>query len=270
MKKFFALMLALAMTLTLAACGEKPQEEATKTKIDQIKEAGVLVFGTSADYPPCEFHTEIDGVDTIVGYDVALAQYIADDLGVELEVVDMTFDALCISLSKGDFDIVLAAMSSTPERAQAVDFTDAYYSDGTQVILVTDENADSYNTVDDLKGKKIGYQNGTIQSGVLEEYGLKENAVALSSAQSIVMELKAGKIDVAYIDYTPSIAFSSKDSSLAMKDVGLEYDSPGSAIAVQKGNEEFVEYLNGVIAEVKESGKLNEMIAEAQLLAGIE
>ena len=270
MKKFFALMLAVVMTLSLAACGEKPQEETAKTKLDEIKEAGVLVMGTSADYPPCEFHIEVDGKDTIVGYEVALAQYIADDLGVELEVVDMAFDGLCISLSKGDFDIIIASMGITPERQQAVDFTDPYYSGGAQQILVLKENADKYNTVDDLKGKKIGYQSGTIQEGVLAENGLLDNAVALTSAQNIMMELKDGKLDVAYIDYTPSLAFVAKDDTLALKDVGFVYDSPGSAIGVQKGNEEFVEYLNGVIAEVLENGKLNEMIAEAQLLAGIE
>ena len=121
MKKIFALLLAVVMTLSLAACGEK--EEVAASKLDQIKAAGKIVLGTSADYPPCEFHTEIDGKDTIVGYDISLAQYIADDLGVELEVVDMAFDGLCISLSKGDFDMVISGMSNTPERAMAVDFT---------------------------------------------------------------------------------------------------------------------------------------------------
>ena len=280
MKKFFALMLAIVMTLSLAACGaqetqpqqtEQQQEQtAPKTKIDEIKEAGKLVFGTSADYPPCEFHIEVDGKDTIVGYEVALAQYIADDLGVELETVDMAFDGLCISLSKGDFDIIIASMAATEERKQAIDFTDPYYSGSEQQILVLTENADKYNTIEDLKGKTIAYQSGTVQEGVLAENDLLDNAIALTSAQSIAMELKAGKIDVAYIDYTPSLAFAAKDSSLVLKDVGFHLDSPGSAIGVQKGNEEFVEYLNGVIAEVIESGKLNEMIAEAQTLAGIE
>ncbi len=270
MKKFFALMLAIVMTLSLAACGEQPQQqEEAKTKIDQIKEAGVLVLGTSADYPPAEFHTEIDGVDTIVGYDVALGQYIADSLGVKLEIVDMTFDALCIGLSKGDFDIVIAAMAATPERAEAVDFS-IPYDNSDQVILVLDEDADAYNTTDDLKGKKIGYQSGTIQEGVLEGLDLLDNAVALGNAQNIVMELKAGKIDVAYIDHAPSLAFEAADDSLCAKDIGIVYESEGSAVAVQKGNEEFVEYINGVITEVLETGKFTEMKVEAQLLAGIE
>lgn len=89
-KKFAALLLALMMILSLAACGSKSDDSAqgssdgdassddtAKSKIEQIKEAGVLVMGTSADYPPNEFHTEVDGKDTIVGFDVAIAQHIA-------------------------------------------------------------------------------------------------------------------------------------------------------------------------------------------------
>ena len=278
MKKFFALMLAIVMTLSLAACGEQAaqtpqegqqQEEAAKTKIDQIKEAGVLVMGTSADYPPAEFHTEINGQDAIVGYDIDIAMCSAEDLGVELEVVDMAFDGLCINLSKGDFDMVISGMSATEERKQAVDFTEPYFKAG-QAILVLAENADQYKTVDDLKGKKIGYQSGTIQAGVLEEYGLTENAVALTNAQNIVMELKQGKLDVAYIDYMPSLAFEAADSALKMVDVGLVYDGPGEAIAVQKGNEEFLAYLNDFIAKMNEEGKIESLIADAQLLVGIE
>lgn len=267
MKKFFALLLAVVMSLSLVACGEK--EEVAASKIDQIKEAGKIVLGTSADYPPAEFHTEIDGKDTIVGYDIALAQYIADDLGVELEVVDMAFDGLCISLSKGDFDMVISAMTKTEERALAVDFTKPYFK-SPQVILVRADDAASYTTPEDLAGKSIAYQSGTIQAGILEQLGYLENAIALTNAQNVVMELKAGKVDVAYLDYMPSVAFQAADNSLAVVDVGIPYDTDGESIAVQKGNEDFVEYLNGIVADINENGKLEEFIADAQLLAGIE
>ncbi len=268
MKKIFALLLAVVMTLSLAACGEK--EETTKSKLDQIKEAGVLVLGTSADYPPAEFHMEIDGKDTIVGYDIELAKLIAEDLGVELKVVDMAFDGLCISLSKGDFDMVISGMSATEERKKAVDFTEPYFKPEFQVVMVLNENADKYSTVDDLKGKSIGYQSGTIQAGVLEEYDLLGNAVALSSTQNIVMELKEGKLDAAYIDYLPSLAFATANPEISLIDVGLVDDNPGEAIAVQKGNEDFVNYLNEIVTTLKSEGKVEQLMAEAQLLAGVE
>ena len=265
-KKFAALLLALMMILSLAACGSKSDDNAqgssdgdassddtAKSKIEQIKEAGVLVMGTSADYPPNEFHTEVDGKDTIVGFDVAIAQYIADDLGVELKVVDMSFDNLCINLAKGDFDIVIAGMASTEERLKSVDFSDPYY-----------------NKPEDLSGHKVGVQNGTIQVPIANELAGEENVVGLVKAQDLIMELKSGKLDVVYIDYTTALAFAAANDDLTVKDVGIESDSEGQCIGVQKGNEDFVAYLNEKIAEMQEQGLIDQYVAEAQTLAGIE
>ena len=109
MKKVVVLILALIMTMSLVACGGSSEGSAaaeSDSYIDQIKAKGELVVGTSADYPPYEFHTEIDGVDTIVGFDISIAQAIADDLGVELKIVDMSFENLLMSLSNGEFDMV--------------------------------------------------------------------------------------------------------------------------------------------------------------------
>ena len=112
MKKILALIMAALVLMSCAACGKKEE----KSKLEEIKESGKLVVGTSADYPPFEFHMEIDGKDTIVGLDIAMCQYIADDLGVELEIVDMAFDNLVMSLQKGEFDLVAASMSKDEKR----------------------------------------------------------------------------------------------------------------------------------------------------------
>lgn len=113
------------MVLSLAACGsssssapapassaaeaspapapEAPAAPEEAGRLAEIKAAGKIILGTSADYPPFEFHTEINGVDTIAGFDVSLAQKVADGLGVELEIVDMSFDNLLISPEQGRF-----------------------------------------------------------------------------------------------------------------------------------------------------------------------
>jgi ABC-type amino acid transport substrate-binding protein len=96
MKKAIALLLALVTLLSLTACAGK--EDAASSALDQIKQKGELVVGTSADYPPYEFHTEVDGKDTIVGFDMEIAQAIADKLGVSLKIVDMSFDNLLMML----------------------------------------------------------------------------------------------------------------------------------------------------------------------------
>ena len=282
-KKFAALLLALMMILPLAACGSKSDDSAqgssdgdtpsgddtAKSKIEQIKEAGVLVMGTSADYPPNEFHTEVDGKDTIVGFDVSIAQYIADDLGVELKVVDMSFDNLCINLAKGDFDIVIAGMASTGERQKSVDFSDPYFKQQ-QAILIRKDDDSLYNKPEDLAGHKVGVQNGAIQVPIANELAGEENVVGLVKAQDLIMELKSGKLDVVYIDYTAALAFAAANDDLLVKDIGIESDSEGQCIGVQKGNEDFVAYLNEKIAEMQEQGLIDQYVAEAQTLAGIE
>lgn len=277
-KKFAALLLALLMILSLAACGSKSDDsaqgssdgdDAAKSKIEQIKEAGVLVMGTSADYPPNEFHTEVDGKDTIVGFDVSIAQYIADDLGVELKVVDMSFDNLCINLAKGDFDIVIAGMASTEERQKSVDFSDPYFKQQ-QAILIRKDDDSLYNKPEDLAGHKVGVQNGAIQVPIANELAGEENVIGLVKAQDLIMELKSGKLDVVYIDYTAALAFAAANDDILVKDIGIESDSEGQCIGVQKGNEDFVAYLNEKIAEMQEQGLIDQYVADAQTLAGIE
>lgn len=283
-KKFAALFLALLMILSLAACGSKDEggdasqdgvdsgaqsDTGEKSKIEQIKEAGVLVMGTSADYPPNEFHKEIDGKDTIVGFDVSIAQYIADDLGVELKVVDMSFDNLCINLAKGDFDIVLAGMAATEKRKLSVDFSDPYFQQE-QAILIRKADDALFNTPEDLADHKVGVQNGTIQVPIANELAGESNVVGLVKAQDLIMELKSGKLDVVYIDYAPSLVFASANDDLMVKDIGIESDSEGQCIGVQKGNEDFVAYLNEKIAEMMDQGLVEQYVAEAQTLAEAE
>ena len=147
MKKIIALILALIMALGLVACGAKAPADtdapadadssvvSETPTIDAIKAKGELVVGTSADYPPYEFHTEIDGVDTIVGFDIAISQYFADALGVELKVVDMPFDSLLIGLNEGEFDLVMAGMTADDERRKVADFTDVIYAND-QIVMI--------------------------------------------------------------------------------------------------------------------------------------
>ena len=112
MKKLIALLLAALTLLSLAACSKQDGV----SSIDKIKAKGELVVGTSADYPPYEFHTMVDGKDTIVGFDISIAQAIADKLGVKLKVVDMSFDNLLMSLANDEFDLVIAGLTSDEER----------------------------------------------------------------------------------------------------------------------------------------------------------
>ena len=139
MKKAIALLLALVTLLSLTACAGK--EDTASSALDQIKQKGELVVGTSADYPPYEFHAEVDGKDTIVGFDMEIAQAIADKLGVSMKIVDMSFDNLLMSLANDEFDLVIAGLSADEERRKTTDFSDPYL-ESKNLILVRAEDAD--------------------------------------------------------------------------------------------------------------------------------
>ena len=112
-------------------------------------------------------------------------------------------------------------------------------------------------------------ENVVANKAVCELLGLKAGAAA-EDVTAKIMELKSGKLDVVYIDYTAALAFAAANDDLTVKDIGIESDSEGQCIGVQKGNEDFVAYLNEKIAEMQEQGLIDQYVAEAQTLAGIE
>ena len=292
MKKLMALALTLALALSLAACGGSDSSSAatgssaaggssaatgssaaqtagweSSERIQKIKDAGKLVLGTSADYPPFEFHTEIDGADTITGFDVLLAQKIADKLGVELEVVDMSFDNLLMSLDRGDFDIVMASLTPTEDRMKAVDFSEPYFY-GSQVVVIRAEDADKYTTTESLKDCSVAAQKGAIQVPIANEIAGEANVVQLVKVGDMINELKAGKVEAVFLDNIIAGGYAAVHDDLVMADIGIEYESNGNCVACKKGDAEMVACVNEVLAELGEDN-INALLEEAQSMAGI-
>lgn len=283
MKKLLSLLLALVMLLSFAACanddtppadGDDQQQEeqngsesTTMNKLADIKAAGELVVGTSADYPPYEFHTEIDGKDTIVGFDIAIAQAFADELGVELKLVDMAFESLLISLQKGDFDLVMAGLTPDEERAKTVDFTDVFFHNK-QIVIIRAEDADKYVTTEDMAGTTLGVQAGTVQETIAADLTDENKVVKLKKFPELIMELKTGKIDGVCTNTMVASAYVSAHPDLLCQDIGIVWDNTGFAGAIQKGdNGEFMAFLNDTIAKLQEDGSIDRFVAEAQELA---
>ena len=173
----------------------------TETKSESGKP--VLVVGTSPDYPPYEFYSD-SAMTQFAGIDVEVAQYIADSMGMELQMEAMNFDNLVTSLSNGDFDMVLAACESTEERALACDFSDPYYTDLPPVILVKTANLDKYKTLDDINkaGVIIGAQKNTTKANAAADmFPEAANGMVLESlVPTLVTELKNGTIDLLVLD----------------------------------------------------------------------
>lgn len=200
MKKVTAIVLALLMVLSLAACGSAASESKT------------LVMATSADYPPYEFIVLNDkNEQQYVGIDVSVSEAIAADMGKELQIVNMDFDSLMAGLQKGDADIVLAAIEVTEERLEAADFSDPYYTDLPPVILVKAANADKYKTVDDINQASviIGAQKNTTKAmAAADMFPEAANGMVLESlVPTLVTELKNGTIDLLVLDGNVGLSY---------------------------------------------------------------
>ena len=170
----------------------------------------VLVLGTSPDYPPYEFFADA-AMTEYAGIDVEVAKYIAESMGMELQIESMNFDNLVTSLSNGDFDMVLAACEYTDERALACDFSDPYYTDLPPVILVKASQADKYKSVDDINQASviIGAQKNTTKAmAAADMFPEAANGMVLESlVPTLVTELKNGTIDLLVLDGNVGLSY---------------------------------------------------------------
>lgn len=286
MKKGLVLIVTMIVMLVAAACGSSnggngggnsspspsAPSEPSPTSAATEEPAGPsydkLVLGTSADYAPFEFKVVIDGVDTIVGFDIEIAKEIAKDLGAELEIQDLDFDSLLMALNTDKVDFVLAGMNPDDERRQAVDFSSIYYN-ASQGVLVKKDGVDQFNTVDDLKGKKIGVQRGSTQEGLAQEIeGAK--LTSLAKIPELIMELTSGRVDALIVERPVAEQYLTTQDSIALSAVEIEQpiEETGFAAAVKKGNQELLDAINATLDRLIAAGDVDRFVVEANELAG--
>ncbi len=199
MKKALCILLALGMIFALAACGSsKPAEPENKYK---TVVPGKLTVATSPDFAPYEFYAVKEGNPELAGFDVALAGYIANYLGLELEIIPMDFDGVLNELASGNVDLGMAGLSPDPKRAESMDFSTIYYQGG-QSFVTVQANKDLFASLEDTNNASysIGAQNGSIQMDLANEYSADADIVALVKVTDIIAELLGGKLDGAYIE----------------------------------------------------------------------
>lgn len=250
MKKFILLVAALIAMLVLAACGSTSENEETTT--NEGGESKTLVMGTSADFPPFE---SIDESGEIIGFDIDLAKAIAAELGYEIEIKDMKFDGLIGALQADRVDFVMSGMSATEERKQNVDFSTEYHRSGEMFLSLKDAGIDS---IEDLDGKTLGVQLGTIQEQgaekIQEEYGFEIKPIDSSSV--MIQELLSNRVDAIYIDKAVGVGYQEEQDLAGFDDPTSA--SPGMAAAFPKGSE-LVAEINEALATLEENGTIEEL-----------
>ncbi|MGM9604743.1 MAG: transporter substrate-binding domain-containing protein [Faecousia sp.] len=267
MKKLIALVLALAMVASLFVMVGSAEE---KTEITTVT-PGVLTVATSPDFAPYEFYSlDEEGNPTLAGFDMALAQYIADYLGLELEIIPMDFDGTLMELAAKNVDCALAGYSPDPAREEKMDFSDIYYTGGQSFVTVQDK-ADLFTSLEDTNNAdyQIGAQLGSIQVKLAQANSPEADIVELSKVTDIIAELLAGHLDGAYIETDVAQSYAKNYPELAIV-LSVPYEQEGSVVGVYKGNAELLAGINEAIAAAIADGSLENFVAEANELASGE
>ena len=250
---------------TEAPAAEQPAAEAS-TLLEQIKAKGKLVVGTEAQYAPYEFK---DFDANFVGCDMWLAQQIADSLGVELVIVDMSFAGIIPAVQSGQVDLGIAAFTNTPERAEEIDFSDLYETSA-QLLIVKTGNADTYSTKEALAGQKVGAQKGTIQSQLIQSALPDSELFELEKYPALALEVQNGNIAGLVVDQAVGeslVANSNGELEVSNFEFSAEEASFGKSVVIAKGNEDLVAAVNEVVNKVTSDGSYQAAYDEAVALA---
>lgn len=259
MKKLYRFT-ALVMTAVILLLAGFPMLTAYGTEAKPQKK---LVVGMSAEFPPYEFHKDINDKDTIVGFDVEIAKEIAKDLGAEMVPDDMSFDSLLPALQSGRVDLVLSGMTPTDERRKSIDFSDVYYH-SKQVIMVRPEDKDKYPTMAALKGEKLGAQKGTIQEEIAQKVP-NATVTSLDSIYDLVQQLRTNRINAVVIEDTVAKGYT-LDGTVTLAKAVPDDKGAETAVGIRKGNTELLASVNKTLARLKADGSIEKFSTAASAL----
>lgn len=242
------------LALSLAACsqsGNAGSDDTEKDLLDTIKERGVLLVGTEGTWSPYTYHDEND---ELVGFEVEVAKYIADYIGVDIQFVETAWGSMFASLDAGQIDVVINSVSYSEERAEKYDFSVPY--NYTQYAILTLADNDEINSLEDVKGK-VASNDPTSTIGQFAE----SNGVILdevSEAAQAISEVKNGRADVTFnttISFADYMKHHPEEES-QYKIIVVSDPQPNAYVPVLKGNENLVKVIDEAINAAKEDGSL--------------
>ncbi len=230
-----------------------------------VMEKDVIRVGTEATYPPFEFRNENN---EITGFDMDLVRLLGEKMDKEIEIVDMAFDGLVPALMTGKIDMVAAGMTNTEKRKEKVSFSDVYFHIENAFVTKTDD--ESMKNIEDLKGKIATVQIGTAQDTFITELGTPSEIKRFQKNDDALREVMLGRADFCVINLTVANAFLRNNDTfqgelkIAVRNFINEPDE-GIALAVPKGDAEFLDAVNTALTEIKESGELQELKVKYQI-----
>ncbi|UJF27645.1 transporter substrate-binding domain-containing protein [Planococcus sp. 107-1] len=266
MKKTKQLLWLVAITvigLFLTACSSNESsnevnastENKEQNTWDRIEEAGKIVVGTEGLYYPITYHDE--ETKELTGYDVELARALGEKLGLEVEFKEMEFDGLLPALRNGQIDIAANDFSITDERKEIFDFTiPVKHSYGSAIVRESDNSG--IESVEDLKGKKVGGSATSNYSKFAQEQGAE--VIVYTGSDTVLPEIVSGRVDATLNDYLVllrSLEQFDKPGLKLAEDVRFSFSS--SAIVMPKDSPELKEKLDGAIEELLADGTLKEI-----------
>ncbi|MBR6519212.1 MAG: transporter substrate-binding domain-containing protein [Oscillospiraceae bacterium] len=271
MKKLIALALTLALTLSMVACGGS-EPKADEPAVETLKVA------ISPDFAPMEFvDLSKTGQDQYVGFDVSLAKYIAAEMGKELEICPMSFDACQVAVSTGKVDMSISGFSYTPERAENYNLSDYYYAgdnETEQTVIALKENAAKFTSAESFAGVKVGAQTASLQEALVNDQLVPMGAelVIFSDINTGVLQLKKGDFEAIAVATGNGDAIAANNPEVVVTDFTFEVDeaAENNLILLQKGADELTEQVNAILAKAYDAGLYGEWYAEAEALAGID
>lgn len=281
MKKIMKKILTLGFAVTLAATGLTACGSSKElSPLEAVKDRGVLRVATGGAFAPMSFINTKDGANETVGSDIDLAQYIADQMGVELEVTTVDTTATGITgVNEGKFDIVIYACAYTEERAQSLDLTSLYYvEEGSQRMAVREEDVEKYATPEDFSGTVVGCVAGGFEEQLAVKY-LPEDITLkyYDQMRDALIALEEGKVDGVSVvaSMTNLYIGNNPDCGLALCDWYFPVDdtAAGACMILKKDSGDLYDFVEEIANDVRDSGKYQEWYDNAFDLAvslGIE
>ena len=261
MKKIVSLILVACMLFAFAGCGASGKE--------------VLKVALSPDFAPMEFvDVSKSGQDSYVGFDVTLANFIADELGMELEIVPMSFNACQVAVETKSVDMSISGFSWTEQRAENYNLSDYYYAgdnETEQVIVTTKENEGKFTTAADFSGLKVAAQTASLQLDLCKSQ-LPEDCeiVEVGDLTTAFLQLKNGDFDaLALATGNAEVFIANNPNDVAMSGFIFEVDPKYTAnvILLNKDSDDLLAKVNEILAKAYENGYYDVWYEEALALA---